>query len=84
MSFEGYFQKICANGHYWQCDVYDETDNCPICDKPEVWENMVDITNGSYEDDKRIDGYIELEIESERKCEHCGTILERRYYVPKT
>ena len=83
MSFEGYYQKMCPNGHYWQCDVYDESMFCPQCGNEAIWWNLVDTTNGSFEDGRRIDGYIEPEVVSERKCEHCGSILDKTYIMPK-
>lgn len=51
MSFEGYYQKLCENGHHTNNDVYwdSEIDNtCPICDAPIVWTNLVDETNGTF------------------------------------
>lgn len=58
MSYEGYVQKICGNGHYFRVDAYDDcsgpwadgekpgADNCPVCGKEAVWRNSVDETNG--------------------------------------
>ena len=68
MSFEGYYQLICRNGHYMCYDVYDcpENTRCDICNAEIVWKHIVDLTNGSYEFDPDteeevcIDGYIEL------------------------
>lgn len=84
MSFEGYYQKICPDGHYWTCDVYFEQIFCPSCGKEAAWSNIVDVTNGSFEDGRRIDGFKVPKVRSERKCEHCGSILERRFHVPKS
>ncbi len=61
---------------------------CPICKEEEVWENMVNVTNGSHDDDgKRIDGYIELKIKLEISgtCSTCGEkhICETMYEIPK-
>jgi len=94
MSYEGYSQLLCKDGHYWEVDcnctsgkLEDET--CPVCSNPAIWENMVDITNGSFdpywsmEEKNRIDGYIELEILKEEKCDKCGSILVRIYKIPK-
>lgn len=30
----------------------------------------------------KIDGFVELQLLDECKCEHCGSILERRYKIP--
>ena len=45
MSFEGRYQKLCANGHYDEQDVYMETSHCDICGKEWVKSNLVDDTN---------------------------------------
>jgi hypothetical protein len=46
MSFEGYAQCICANGHYFtdNADAYNPPHGCP-CKAPTMWENVVDDTN---------------------------------------
>ncbi len=68
MGYSGYSQFWCKDGHYWEINcyvlpnlMYEEPikQKCPICKKKEVFENMVDLTNGSWGDDaERIDGYI--------------------------
>ncbi|RLG37460.1 MAG: hypothetical protein DRO01_07150 [Thermoproteota archaeon] len=89
MSFEGYYQILCERGHYWTEDVYLVDDpvselRCPKCGGRVVWYNLVDVTNGSYDEDgNRIDGYVELEIEEERVCPLCNSVLERRYKIPE-
>jgi hypothetical protein len=45
MSFEGYTQHICCNGHYWVSDAYYPIDECVYCRAPSDWENLVDQTN---------------------------------------
>lgn len=86
MSYEGYSQFLCKYGHYWSEDCYTAdiaTSKCPY-GHPAVWENMVDVTNGSYDEDgNQIDGYIQLKERSRRTCEHCGTVTEIRYKIPK-
>ena len=79
MSFEGRYQLICKNGHYTEEDVYSfsDKDKCLTCKEPFEWKNMVDDTNG-YED-----GYIKVKLKSKKKCEHCKTILEEIYHIPK-
>ena len=55
---------------------YDNEQKCPICNEKSVFENTVNLTNGSFdEDDNRIDGYIEPELidKSELKCK-CGKV----------
>ena len=93
MSFQGFYQHLCKNGHYWTKDAVeamydDETPICPKCGEKSVWKNCVDQTNGSYDEyDIRIDGYVELEIKSQRSgiCGECGEkhICETIYKIPK-
>jgi predicted RNA-binding Zn-ribbon protein involved in translation (DUF1610 family) len=82
MSYQGYVQVLCKNGHYRKFDAYnDPTDffewenkkpwTCPDCGEKMVWSNNVDQTNG--EDF----GYVELEIEhdaEEEECRSCGHV----------
>jgi len=86
MSWEGYFQHLCKKGHYWsKCAEYAEEDiTCSICGEPVVWTNTVDVTNGSFEGKKRIDGYVDLKVEKATMCKECGHALEVTYKIPKT
>lgn len=43
MSYEGYTQNICENGHYFICDAYDPC-SCD-CGKEAAWTNAVNETN---------------------------------------
>lgn len=47
MSYEGYWQCICQNGHYYTdgADAYNEEEPCGICKTPSAWRNQVDETN---------------------------------------
>ena len=72
MSYEGYSQFWCKKGHYWTVDcnllMYkSEKEKCPICNEEEVFENMVNTTNGSFDDGKRIDGFIQPKVIKEEK-----------------
>jgi hypothetical protein len=107
MSFEGYYQILCRNGHIGGADCYDDpnfdgtgsayrdsdTDplwHCVECNEVAAWWNLVDITNGSYYQDERIDGYVELELATEPDvctCE-CGYVHPKSgelstYHIPK-
>lgn len=92
MSYEGYSQFLCSKGHLWMRDCYAidyAGKSCPICQNLAVWENMVDITNGSEDDEgNRIDGYIDLEINKPAvicKCDKCGiehTVEPETYKLP--
>lgn len=49
MSYEGYEQLICENGHYWEEDalqMFEEYGVCRICQGKVAWSNSVDQTNG--------------------------------------
>lgn len=94
MSYEGYSQFLCKKGHYWAKDCYvliwlepKEYPKCPICKGKHVWENMVNTTNGSFDDKgDRIDGYVKLKIKLETSgiCSQCGKkhICETTYKIP--
>jgi len=87
MSFEGYYQVLCKNGHYdcGNCYSYEPIGNfCSICREKIIWWNLVDITNGSWDDEgKRIDGYIDLKIKKQKKCDKCNSIIETIYEIPE-
>lgn len=81
MSYEGYEQYLCKKGHYWTLDAQetiwcDCKQKCPICGEEEVWSNMVNVTNGSFDDEsgERIDGYKKLELIEKHSsaCNDCG------------
>lgn len=78
MSYEGYDQCICANGHYWTEDLtYLEDDEmkCPFCEAKIAWFNSVDCTNGDNPRTGQGYGYIEPVIETPEEvaiCKECG------------
>jgi len=59
MSFEGYYQHLCKNGHYntEDCNTWFPDDDYSMCHcgEPIVWFNLVDVTNGSYEMVEEVD-----------------------------
>ena len=92
MSFEGYYQILCSNGHYETFDVYQNSPEyfeCSTCGEKGAWYNLVDYTNGSYDDDgTRADGYVYLKCLKEFNCacEKCGikhTYSPAIYEIPK-
>lgn len=85
MSYEGYTQTLCINGHYKEIDCNDNIEKyCKKCKKELVWFNSVDLTNGSYnQKGKRIDGYINLKVSKRIVCKHCKTALDIIYKIPK-
>jgi hypothetical protein len=99
MSYEGYSQVICANGHSYDidCNDFGHDGRCPECQAESVWTNGVDTTNGSFnidsdgnETNERIDGYVELEVlalPSFCTCKDCGNQHQMKsttYKIPET
>lgn len=84
MSFEGYYQMLCANGHYITVDVYEDTPKkCAECGTGFVWVNTVDETNGDSV------GYVHLQVEVAPKscvCPTCGDAHSEptRYKIPRS
>ena len=83
MSYEGYVQYLCKKGHAIDMDCYADDLKICHCGSPIVWSNNVNVTNGSFEGRRRIDGYVKLKIKAQRKCDKCGSILEITYIIPK-
>ena len=93
MSFEGYYQTLCKNGHAYCFDCYESKElediKCPHCKEHLAWWNLVDTTNGSFDDDgKRIDGEVKLrKYERGQKCV-CPTCKNNhttgldKYHIP--
>ena len=75
MSFEGYYQKLCKNGHDCSHDVYYDVEKCSICGASIVWENLVDQTNDAGHPE-------ELKIREQVICAHCNTTLSTTYFIP--
>ncbi len=50
MSYEGYEEKLCENGHLSSCDAYKQKniDTCGFCKKSFVFIHNVDETNGPF------------------------------------
>lgn len=85
MSYEGYEQLLCENGHQDSIDamevMYGDHDQekwrCEDCGGKLAWFNCVDQTNGSFITDRetgeevRIDGYVELEVDKPAVTETC-------------
>ena len=97
MSYEGYEQLLCAQGHAWNegtwtRNSYDNSFKCTICKSPAVWVNSVDETNGCDKFDPHTEdcmcGHVILEVLEEAKfcaCEKCGNrhvIEAERYKIP--
>lgn len=69
MSYEGYEQLICANGHYAERDCYEDCDApCNVCGAEIADRRSVDQTN-----DSGNPGDIEVVTEAEyNECPTCG------------
>ena len=76
MSFEGYYQKLCPNGHYQCTDVYMDASHCPICLKKYVYSHMVDTTN----DEGRP---MKFRVKKTTRCTHCKSVVDIVYHIPK-
>jgi len=91
MSYEGYSQFLCKEGHYWCSDVYeyDDGSKCPGCGHPAVWSNGVDETNGAEPETGEGYGYVELkedkpaEYEECFHCKHRKTTRTATYLIPE-
>jgi len=46
MSYSGFEEYICVNGHYYASDCYDSIDVCPQCNGQKAFQHFVDQTNG--------------------------------------
>jgi len=80
MSYEGRYQIVCENGHYYEINCYEfsyGSSNCPTCGADILQFNSVDDTNGDS------DGWVEPILLSEKICEHCKTVLEQKYTLNK-
>jgi len=87
MSYEGYDQHICENGHQFSLDAmnYDNymgNAKCHICKAESVWSLAVDQTN---DEGFPYTNFVEIEPKKHETCEHCGhtkLISEATYRVP--
>lgn len=86
MSWEGYMQLICYNKHYTTADCSyknPETEPCKICKARIVWYNIVDLTNGSFDENgEQIDGFVKLKPIITQKCNSCNSTLSELYEIP--
>ena len=95
MSFEGYVQILCENGHLNSRDaidwMYSELSDykCEECGGKLVWENTVDETNGVDPETGYGYGYVELEVDKPAvvcTCDKCGNKHEveaETYKIPE-
>lgn len=91
MSYEGYDNFLCRNGHLRGFDAHDDMDVrlycCPACGAGAAWWNSVDETNGIDEDTGHCPGYVELELATPAIYETCSlghrhVTCEATYKIP--
>lgn len=86
MSWEGYHQYICEEGHSFSGDAHDDVRDveCPACGALVKWFNVVNLTNGSFHGRKRIDGYVKLKVHKPAKTKTCRHCKQSRLLSPTT
>ncbi len=74
MSYEGYIEYLCVNGHYTTSDCYDErVKKCPHCCGAIEYENSVDQTNGETEHPATRPGKkVEIGFDDDWRSDHYG------------
>jgi hypothetical protein len=94
MSYSGFDQHICKNGHLFESDAFwdgpwetadEDKPKCPHCQEPSVWHNCVDTTNGPAEGIIEDWSLLEIEPAKFETCKCCGhtkRLAEARYRVP--
>ena len=90
MSFEGYYQAICSNGHRFNFGVtydWDEIENevCDDCGAHVAWWNLVDDTNCDDVGLIHEDEFEELTpkiMETCDKCNHTHRVKDATYKIP--
>lgn len=89
MSYEGYEQVLCQNGHLDEIDAFYFTENdywkCDVCGASMAWRNSVDQTNClPYPENEE----IKLEVKTPAvicKCSSCGNLHRTQpetYHIP--
>jgi len=75
MSFEGYVQRLCKNGHYSSGDVWTHRAGARClerrCRASIVWTNLVDETNGAPQGKIDMEQFLVTPVKSET-CPTCG------------
>lgn len=88
MSYEGYTQHICKNGHYFETGCYEDL-SCPFCKEVvSSWSNEVDQTNGPSQGaisiEKLREKYLKTEAVKETctHCNHTKVISPEIFHIP--
>jgi hypothetical protein len=83
MSFEGYYQLICANGHYRTCDSWFSPEGKCSCGAEYKMINLVDQTNGPDEGIINLDDLkIKDAIRHTCSCGHVHIVEEAIFRIP--
>lgn len=87
MSYQGYVEYLCPNGHRWSADCFAYAEKCPHCGEEKVWENNIDETNGEehgFISDENWERFLisEMEIEICPCCYHEKVVAPERYRQP--
>ena len=85
MSFEGYVQIICVNGHLYEVDVLarvHDQENCDDCGGKPAWRNIVDQTNDPGDGVIPDAEFVRFQITPETRDASDGHIVEATYHVP--
>lgn len=91
MSFEGYYRKLCENGHLHEFDVHlvHKPKRCD-CGADWAWKQTIDETNGLPDGCDRYPEEVTLEVatpEETATCDHCGVtrlVRELTYKIPRS
>lgn len=82
MSYEGFYEWLCAKGHYTATDAYqDDPEKCPRCSANIVWRHSVDQTNGEIEGDP---GTMPYPLEQVGEETGVVTVRTPIYKIPNT
>jgi hypothetical protein len=94
MSYKGYVDVLCKNGHKYGWDAMDEMygdadqyKGCPICGAPVAFRWDVDKTNGIEEEnpytlDYPFEEATRAEYETCPTCNHCKLVKHETYKIP--
>ena len=99
MSYEGFDQILCQNGHLSSYDAFDSPVNgslendewvCPVenCNSTAVWWTAIDTTNGLEDGSNLYPGQVELELVDDGgvcvcNCGHKHVLKEPVYKIPE-
>ena len=88
MSYEGYTEVLCSNGHYTTIDCHDSLERCPWCKSLPKMTREVDQTNGAMENYPiTMSSFHALKVKEPLKTQTCDLghkhiIKQQTYYFP--